>query len=150
MAVKRFLVLALFCLGNGINEMMQLSFSPVFAATQAAFGVSTVAVTALPTIYLAAFAPAALALALLRTRLGLRACLLGGTALQALGAWGRFAACAAPTTRGAFALLAAGQAVAELAQPVFTNLPAALAATCVSFPGRTHLRLDRTADLHRL
>lgn len=136
MAVKRFLVLALFCLGNGVNEMMQLSFSPVFAATQAAFGVSAVAVTALPTIYLAAFAPAALALALLRTRLGLRACLLGGTALQALGAWGRFAACAAPTTRGAFALLAVGQAVAALAQPVFTNLPAALAATWFSSADR--------------
>jgi hypothetical protein len=136
MALKRLLVLALFCLGNGVNEMMQLSFSPVFAATQAAFGVSAVAVTALPTIYLAAFAPAALALALLRTRLGLRACLLGGAALQALGAWGRFAACAAPTTRGAFALLAAGQAVAALAQPVFTNLPAALAATWFSSADR--------------
>jgi len=121
--------LALFCAGNGLNEMMQLTFSPVFAATQAAFGVSAAAVTLLPALYLLAFAPAALALALLRTRLGLRACLAGGAALQAAGAWMRFAACAAPAARGAFPLLAAGQLVAALAQPVFTNLPAALAAT---------------------
>ena len=75
---KRYAVLALFCAGNGLNEMMQLTFSPVFAATEAAFGVSASAVTALPTLYLAAFAPAALALALLRTRWGLRPCVLAG------------------------------------------------------------------------
>lgn len=127
--MKRYVVLLLFCLGNGLNEMMQLTFSPVFAATQAAFGASVVDVTALPTLYLIAFAPAAFALALLRTRLGLRACLLGGVLVQALGAWARFAACAAPAVRGSFYLLAAGQLLAALAQPVFINLPAVLSST---------------------
>lgn len=126
---KRFTVLALFCVGNGLNEMMQLTFSPVFAATQSAFGVSLVDVTALPTLYLIAFAPSAFFLALLRTQLGLRACLLGGVAIQALGAWARFAACAAPAMRGSFIMLATGQLIAALAQPVFTNLPAVLSST---------------------
>jgi hypothetical protein len=130
--MKRFLVLALFCAGNLMNEFMQLTFSPIFASTQAVFGVSAAAVTLLPTLYLAAFAPAALALALLRARWGLRACMLAGAGVQALGALLRYAACAlaarAPA-RGAFPLLAAGQLLAALAQPIFTNLPAVLSAT---------------------
>jgi hypothetical protein len=140
-------VLAVFCAGNGLNEMMQLTFSPVFAATEAAFGVSASAVTALPTLYLAAFAPAALALALLRTRWGLRPCLLAGACVQAAGAWLRYGACAAApsTPPAAFAALAAGQLIAALAQPVYTNLPAALSS--VWFPAQTRALATVAATL---
>lgn len=136
----RFVILFLFCCGNAVNEMMQLTFSPVFASTEAVFNVSSAAVTLLPTLFLIAFAPASLALALLRTRWGLRACLLAGTGVQTLGALLRFAACAvacaAPTQRFAFPLLAAGQLLAALAQPVFTNLPAVLSTTWFAAPQR--------------
>lgn len=135
----RFLVLGIFCAGNLLNEMMQLTFSPVFAATEEAFDASAAAVTWLPTIYLALFAPAALALAMLRTSAGLRVCLVGGAVLQAIGAWLRFLACMTTSTwpRGAFPLLLSGQALAALAQPVYTNLPAALTATWFSSGDRS-------------
>ena len=134
--MKHFFVLAVFCAGNGINEMMQLTFSPIFASTQAVFGVSAAAVTLLPTLFLLAFAPAALALAFLRTRWGLRRCLLAAGCVQALGAGLRAAACAAPSAPLAFPLLLAGQLLAALAQPVFTNLPAVLSTTWFAAPSR--------------
>ena len=134
--MKRFVVLALFCAGNAVNEMCQLTFSPIFASAQAVFGVSAAAITALPAIFLIAFAPAALGLALLRARWGLRSCLLAGSAVQALGALLRFAACAAPAHRLAFPLLAFGQLLVALAQPVYTNLPAVLSTTWFPAPQR--------------
>lgn len=127
--MKRFIVLALFCCGNAINEMMQLTFSPIFSSTQAVFSISSGYVTLLPTLFLIAFAPAALGLSLLRTRWGLRSCLLAGSSVQALGACLRFTACTIPTHPLGFPLLAAGQLLAALAQPVYTNLPAVLSTT---------------------
>lgn len=127
--MKRLIVLALFCCGNAINEMMQLTFSPIFSSTQAVFSISSGYVTLLPTLFLIAFAPAALGLSLLRTRWGLRSCLLAGSSVQALGACLRFTACTIPAHPLGFPLLAAGQLLAALAQPVYTNLPAVLSTT---------------------
>ena len=136
-------VLTVFCLGNGLNEMMQLTFTPTAASTARAFGVSEFAASLLPTVYLVVFAPAALVLALARGRLGLRGAIVAGCTVQMVGAWVRYAACALPTADGIetpphpyFAALLVGQALAALAQPVFTNLPAVLATVWFSAAAR--------------
>jgi FLVCR family MFS transporter 7 len=140
---RRFRVLALFCLGNGVNEFMWICFSPIFAATARLFSVSSFAVTWLPASYLLLFLPAALAGLWAKARFGVRNTVLAAAAAQAVGAWLRYAACAAVGDGGGgeggagpglFALLMFGQALAATAQPVFTNLPAALSAEW--FPAR--------------
>jgi MFS family permease len=125
---SRFAVLAVFCLGNGLNEMMQLTFSPIYAATQTAFNVSSETVTLLPAVYLLAFIPASIVLAFLRVRWGLRTCLVAGASIQCLGAILRYVACVVQPSHS-FPLLLLGQTLAALAQPVYTNLPAMLSAT---------------------
>ena len=121
-------VLIVFCCGNALNEMLQLTFTPVYKATSMAFGVDDFATSMLPLSYLITFLPATLMVS--RLRLGLRNSLLGGAAVQCLGTWLRFAACAIPVQGppppGLFALLMTGQVLGALAQPVFTNFPAVL------------------------
>jgi FLVCR family MFS transporter 7 len=136
------LTLSLFCLGNGLNEFAWTCFSPIFRNVSAAFGVGAFSASLLPLSFLLLFAPAALLVAYLLSRCGLRAVLLLGNAAQAAGCWVRFAACAAvawggpPPGRGggaaAFAALLLGQCLVALAQPVFTNLPARLSSTWFS------------------
>ena len=128
MTKSRFAVLAVFCAGNGLNEMMQLTFSPIYAATQTAFNVSSTAVTLLPAVYLLAFIPACIILALLRVRWGLRVCIVAGASIQCLGAILRYIACVVAPSHS-FPLLVFGQVLAALAQPVYTNLPATLSST---------------------
>ena len=128
LTTSRFAVLAVFCAGNGLNEMMQLTFSPIYAATQTAFNVSSETVTLLPAVYLLAFIPASIVLAFLRVRWGLRTCLVAGASIQCLGAILRYIACVVAPAHS-FPLLLFGQTLAALAQPVYTNLPAMLSAT---------------------
>lgn len=136
------LVLLWFMLGNGLNEFAWTCFSPIFRNVVVAFDVTDFLASLLPLSFLLLFAPAALLLAYLVSRFGMRAVLLLGNAAQAVGCWLRFAGCAAaawgpPSARGGgFALLLLGQATVALAQPVFTNLPARLSSTWFSSRAR--------------
>jgi len=135
----RFPVLALFCLGNFINEFCWNFFTPVYRETASVFNVSDAAVTLLPVAFLVVFPPAAILVSWVRGRYGMRGALVAGACVQAAGCWLRYAACAgvAPDRgRALFAVLLAGQALTALAQPVFTNLPAALAAVWFCPAGR--------------
>ena len=139
LSVSRFPVLALFCLGNFINECAWNFFTPVYRETASVFGVSDAAVTLLPVAFLVVFPPAAVLMSWVRGRYGMRGALVAGAGVQAAGCWLRYAACAgAAPGRGhaLFAALLAGQALTALAQPVFTNLPAALAAVWFCPAGR--------------
>ena len=114
------LVLLWFCLGNGLNEFAWTCFSPIFRNVVAAFCVTDFLASLLPLSFLLLFAPAALMVAYLLSRFGMRAVLLMGNAAQVIGCWLRFAACAAaawgpPSARGgAFAMLLFGQGVVAL------------------------------------
>jgi len=136
------LVLLWFCLGNGLNEFAWTCFSPIFRNVVAAFCVTDFLASLLPLSFLLLFAPAALMVAYLLSRFGMRAVLLMGNAAQVIGCWLRFAACAAAAwgppsaLGGAFAMLLFGQGVVALAQPVFTNLPARLSSTWFSSRAR--------------
>lgn len=138
--VRRFIVLLLFCLGNGMNEFMWNCFSPIFSEVSNVFNVSSLATTMLALCFMILFAPASFLFVYISARYGLRKTLIIGSSLQAVGSWLRYFGCLllqlhsnststdeADTTGSVyhnyFALLMIGQIFAALAQPVFTNLP---------------------------
>ena len=125
----RFSVLALFCLGNASNAFLWICFSPIFDATARRFQVSNFAVNMLSLVFLIVYLPASVLTVYLTERYGLRAAILSGCGLNAIGGWLRFIACYLPPERGAsFGLLLIGQLFGAVAQPFFTNLPARVSA----------------------
>lgn len=122
---------AAFSLGNAMNAVLWICFSPVAAATARRYAVSIGDVNQLSLLYLYLYAPGCLLSGYVMQRYGLRANVAMGAVLNTACGWLRFAA----TARGAgFGLLAVGQAFGALAQPAFLNAPARLAADW--FPAR--------------
>lgn len=122
----RYTVATLFCVGSAQNAFAWICFSPIFDVTSQRFGVSALAVNVLSSVFLFAYLPASCASLYITERFGLRAAIVAGMALNALGCWLRYVGCFAPGM-GSYALVLLGQLVAAVGQPFFTNLPTRVA-----------------------
>lgn len=141
-------VLALFSFGSLMNQCVWISFAPIRAETQAAYGVDGWAVDTLSLCYMILYPVVTLPASYTLGRRGLRGGVVVGSLLTALGCVLRaasvlvaaapaFSEASGPPPEGApphwrqakFLVLLAGQALAAAGQPFFTNAPPLLAAT---------------------
>lgn len=119
---RRFVQLAIYSSGAFLCALDWNLFSPVYALTQARFGVSLRAVNSLSNAWNVFAAPGGLAALWVMEARGLRGSLLAGFATQLLCALMGHAACVLPWPRdAAFRLLYASQAVGALGQPLVLN-----------------------------
>lgn len=130
---SRWWLLLAFSLSNAANAFLWISFAPSFGVFASFWGVSSLAVNQLSSVFLALFLPGSLVAAVGIERWGLRATLLAGVGANALGALLRYGGGLVQSPSG-FAVTMVGQCVAALAQPIFTNAPARIAADW--FPAR--------------
>jgi len=137
---SRWLMMWLFCLALGVNQVIWITFSPIAAVAEEQFEVQDWFVNGLSLIFMVTYVPMTLPATYFIERLGCRTALVTGSFLTFLGACIRAVAAylstdyASSHTRAA--LLMAGQFVAAVGQPFLMNMPPKLAN--VWFP--THQR----------
>lgn len=137
---ERWRVLAIFAGLALINQAMWLSFAPTAPETAARYRVAELGVTTLNASAAALFVPGAWLCAFFLPRHGLRSTVVGAAAAQTVGAAVRLVAevFVRPhvSEHAAFMVLCLGQAVVNLAAPVFLNLPAVVAESWFDASGR--------------
>jgi len=137
---SRWLMILLFCLACGFNQVTWIAFSPIAATAGEYFNVSDWFINWLSLIFMAAYIPMTLPATYLIERLGCRPAVVMGSVLTAVGATVRWLAVWSEVrTQGRQAMpavLMLGQTLAAIGQPFLTNMPPKLAN--VWFP--THQR----------
>ena len=129
----RWHMIFIFCLLTFTNAFLWISFAPVAALAGRYYGVDVTYVNLLSVIFMLLYAPGSYLAMYLVTKYGLRTTILTGAVLNAAGAWIRYASvfavrnAALPAWAG-YAVLLLGQSLPAIAQPLFTNVPAKLAA----------------------
>ena len=73
---RRFIILALYVLSNGLNGMLWVTFSPIFQASADLFSVTPTAINFFSTVFLFAYIPGAFLSVYTMERYGLRWCLV--------------------------------------------------------------------------
>ncbi len=129
----RWHMIFIFCLLTFTNAFLWISFAPIAALAGRYYAVDVTYVNLLSVIFMLLYAPGSYLAMYLVTKYGLRTTILTGSALNAAGAWVRYASVFAvrdatlPAWAG-YAVLLLGQSMPAIAQPLFTNVPAKLAA----------------------
>lgn len=73
---RRFIILALYVVSNGLNGMLWVTFSPIFQASADLFSVTPTAINFFSTVFLFAYIPGAFLSVYTMERYGLRWCLV--------------------------------------------------------------------------
>ena len=131
----RWHTLAIFVTQTFSNAFLWISFAPVAELTQRYYGVSVTAVNMLSVIFMILYAPGSYLAMHLITTSGLRRTMVVGALLNAAGSlvrlgsvWAVSSSSSAGGGGAGYAVVLVGQALPGLAQPLFTNVPAKLAA----------------------
>lgn len=129
---SRWLMLGLFCVLNMSNAVLWVTFAPITDISSDYFGgASTTSINMLALIFQIVYAPGTLVGVLATKKYGLRDTLIFGGVLNTLGALIRYIATLCRTQAGswgAYTLMMVGQFCGALAQPIYVNLPATMAA----------------------
>lgn len=129
----RWHMIAIFCLQTFTNAFLWISFAPIVELTQRFYAVDVTFVNMLSVIFMILYAPGSYMAMYTITKYGLRTTILVGASLNAVGAWVRYSSVFVARDEGlpsffGYAVLLLGQTMPALAQPLFTNVPAKLAA----------------------
>lgn len=128
----RWWTLGMFCAMSLSTATMWVTFAPISDDTSTYFGdIGNTAVNMLAVIYQILYPPGTYLCVLCMKKYGLRGNLLIGATLTFLGSLVRVVAVSYRYELGsgaAYALVLAGQSLGALAQPMFVNVPAAIAA----------------------
>jgi len=136
---SRWLMMLLFCLAIGVNQVIWITFAPIAAAAEKHFEVADWYINGLSLVFMVTYVPMTLPATYFIERLGCRTALVTGSLLTAVGASIRVAAAYLPAAYGNQAravVLMGGQFLAAVGQPFLMNMPPKLAN--VWFP--THQR----------
>jgi len=136
----RWTMLALFCFLNAANAMLWVTFAPITDLTQDYFGgADLTTVNMLALVFQIGYVPGTFIGVLCSKKFGIRQTLLIGGALDLFGSLVRVLAAVfrdALGVTGCYSLMMFGQICGSLAQPIFVNLPAAIAADWFSIDER--------------
>lgn len=137
---SRWTMLALFCFLNAANAMMWVTFAPITDLTQDYFGgASLTTVNMLALVFQIGYLPGTFVGVLCSKKYGIRKTLLIGGALDLFGSLVRVVAAVFRDSlgvTGSYVIMMIGQISGSLAQPIFVNLPAAIAADWFSIDER--------------
>lgn len=139
---KRWWMLALYALGCMANQAMWIGFAPIEAEVMNTFGASSTWVNLLSLVFMIVYLPANFPASYAMDVLGCRHALIIGGTLQTVGALIR---CVKPAAPGSAYLVMAGQTLAALGQPFFTDMPPKIAVDW--FPPYQRVMADTMASL---
>lgn len=139
---KRWRMLALYALGCMANQAMWIGFAPIEAEVMDTFGASSTWVNLLSLVFMIVYLPANFPASYAMDVLGCRHALIIGATLQTVGALIR---CVKPAAPGSAYLVMAGQTLAALGQPFFTDMPPKIAVDW--FPPYQRVMADTIASL---
>ena len=130
---SRWLILALFCFLSLANALMWVTFAPISDIANEYFGdIGITAVNMLAVVFQILYGPGTYLGLVAMKRYGLKGTLLFGGCLTLVGALLRILGAYVMSTSSpmtAYIVVLLGQCCAAMAQPMFNNLPANIAAT---------------------
>ena len=126
---RRFVVAALYALGNALNAFLWICFAPVINVTEQRFDIDSHAANMLSLVFLFFYLPGSILNIYVTERWGLRANLILGASLNFACAWVRYAGMFIVSPHASFAVVLLGQCLGAMGQPLFTNTPTRVAAT---------------------
>jgi len=139
---KRWRMLGLYALGCMANQAMWIGFAPIEEDVKTSFGCSSTWVNLLSLVFMIVYLPANFPASYAMDVLGCRHALIMGGSLQMLGALLR---CVQPVSPNSAYLVMAGQTLAAIGQPFFTDMPPKIAVDW--FPPYQRVMADTIASL---
>ncbi|CAK9108038.1 unnamed protein product [Durusdinium trenchii] len=139
---QRWRMLGLYALGCMANQAMWIGFAPIEAEVIHTFDASSTWVNLLSLVFMIVYLPANFPASYAMDVLGCRHALIIGGSLQTLGAVLR---CVKPVGPGSVNMVMAGQVLAAIGQPFFTDMPPKIAVDW--FPPYQRVIADTIASL---
>ena len=126
---ERYHTLAIFSGLTLVNAFLWITFAPIAQLSQSYYGVSISGINMMSGVFMVLYGPGSILASYMLHRWGLRGALVAGACLQGVAGVARYMSTLVSLDMQGlkFGLVMAGQALAALAQPVFTNVPPKLA-----------------------